>query len=144
MQLAVSRPQLHALTLRRHPIVLAPRLLLLFGALGIMVGISAWFHDLRLLMIGIVPWSIAITLQIAAWWMFTVTIRYDRVKVRRLRLIFVRQTTYTLPGLAGLTYEQQLLEKMLNAGTLILRLPDRNVRFTMLTPYSALDMMLGW
>jgi hypothetical protein len=140
----VSRPQLHSLTLRRHPIVLAPRLALLFGTLGVVVGISAWLHNIPLLLVGAAPCGIAITLQLAAWWMFTVTIRYDRVKVRRLRFIFVRQTTYTLPGLGGLTYEQQLLEKTLNAGTLILRLPDRSIRFTMLTPYSALDAMLGW
>ena len=142
MQLVASRPQQQVLTLRRHPLVLLPRLLI--SLLGLVVTAGALWHNLGLLAGGVVLCGGAIATQVTSWWMYTITIRYDRVKVRRLRLVFVRQTTYALPGLRGLTYEQQMFGKLSNTGTLILTLPDQVVRFTMVTPYSALDSMLGW
>ncbi|HNP72469.1 MAG TPA: hypothetical protein PLO33_09715 [Kouleothrix sp.] len=144
MQLVATRPQQQVLTLRRHPLVLVPRLALLIGALVLVGAISTRQHSLGLFMLGTVLLGGAIAAHVTSWWMYTITIRYDRVKVRRLRLLFVRHTTYALPGLRGLTYEQQMFGKLSNTGTLILTLPDRTLRFTMITPYSALDSMLGW
>ena len=144
MQLVVPRPHLDALTLRRHPLVLLPRMALLFILLAALVVAGIWLRVVPLVLAGVLVCGGAMLVQITAWWMFTITIRYDRVKVRRLRGVFVRQTTFTLPGLRGLTYEQQFFEKMVNAGTVVLNLPEGPVCFTMLTPYSALDTMLGW
>jgi hypothetical protein len=139
---AVAQPS--TVTLRYHPIVLVPQLLLLLALLAVAVLASMLLHDARVLAGGALLALVALAEQIAAWRLFTVTIRYDRINVRRLRAIFIRQETYALPSFGGLTYEQGFVGRMWNTGTLIMALPGRTIRLRLLTPYSEIQRMLGW
>lgn len=99
MQLVASRPQQQVLTLRRHPLVLLPRLALLIS-LWVVVTAGVLWHNLGLFGRRRGSCAGAGGHQVTSWWMYTITIRYDRVKVRRLRLAFVRDTHLRPAGVA--------------------------------------------
>lgn len=137
-------PHARPLVLRRHPLALVPRLVALLVAIGVVVLAAAAWHSAPLLLAGLAVGAGAITFQVVEWREFEITVRYDRVKVRRWHLLSVQQTTYALPGFLGLTCEQELFEKLLDTGTVVLSLHHQRMCFKMLTPYSALDSMIGW
>ena len=132
------------LILREHPLALVSPLLALLALAALVAGAAALLGDPRVLVLGLAGILATGLIRVAAWRTFVISVRYDRVKVRQLRLILVRHTTYALPGFRGLTCEQGIFGRLCDTGTLVIALPDRTLRFALLTPYSEINHTLGW
>jgi hypothetical protein len=132
-----------SVTLRRHVVALVPRLLprMLLGLVLPAAGLLR--HNIVMMIAGVAVTIVLVALQIAAWRIFMISVRYDRIRIRYFRL-GIQQVTYPIPGLRGLTCKQHPVGMLWDVGTLILILPDKTLRFTMLTPYSLLNDALGW
>lgn len=133
-----------SIILRRHITVLIGKLLgiTIFWLLSITVSS---------LVVNFLPAIVATVLAagsagvvVVEWRTFTVTIRYDRILVRRLRFVVIEEVIYPIPGLHGLSRRQSFAGSLIDAGTLTITLPDRSIRLSLLTPFSAAACALGF
>lgn len=139
-----TRKIYRTVTLRRHPIVLMPHLVAGAALSGALMAVSQHLEDHLLAIVGLLLIAGVICYQISAWRILTITVRYDRISVRRLAWGTVQNTVYTLSSLRDATYCQSLFGKLFDTGTLTLSLPEQTLCYTLLTPYSAINDALGW
>lgn len=143
MQSRTIIPLNGSITLHRHVAALIPHLLVRLVPCLIVLALGVAGRNLLLMLAGLALAAGLVAVQIIAWRIFAISVRYDRVRIRYFQF-GIRQITYPLPGLRGLTCQQHLAGMLWDTGTLIMTLPDRTLRFTMLTPYSMLNDALGW
>jgi hypothetical protein len=133
-----------AITLRRHPLAALP-LIMIRAFIGVFLAAMGIAHSSPiLLMIGLLAGSVMAGYALHAWRVYAVSVRYDRILVRQLRRGRIQQDLYPIPGLRGLMRRQSILSQAFDLGTIIIHLPDRTLRLTMLAPYSAIATVFGF
>lgn len=137
MQTYTSGHQRPPIVLSRHPLALLPGLMVNAFICGAFIAISLPAAPV-LGLVAVAVASIGLTLHYITWRTFRINIYDDRITIRQLRFGVVQHTTYALAGLRNISYRQSALDLLFNCGTLALHQNDRQLRFTLLTPYAYL------
>jgi hypothetical protein len=143
MRPVATPPSQPLVTLHRHLLALVASLTATAFPGGALLIFSLTHHNGAMASAILVITSGIACMLIISWRVFAITVRADRVRVRRLYRGRIHNSYYRIPGMRGLDCIQHPLGMLLNIGTLVLLLPDRTLRFTMLTPYGALRDALG-
>src|SRR5690349_20409836 len=102
-------PHTPNITLHRHVIAVLPCHVVraLAGLALATTGIVQ--HKVSLLIAGVLVGGMLVGLSLLAWRIYTVTIRYDRIRVRHLWRGRIQEDLYPFPGMCGLTRRQSIL-----------------------------------